>query len=311
MSESILLVEHKLRYSNSQPLAVKDVVESLLALNKLSVFFLPKALSDLSDADVIAAELFVEGFEEGSFIQKVLVKLVFKDDEEMNKFLDKVREGGRNIYRKLPGEGKPVLKAVAVTAVIGALVTVGAVYAISTKTPGASTSSINIVNSNFVVIGAESYEVSPERFAQVIEATAAVDKKKLAQASAKILAPAKKEEGATVELDGLTEMTVPNSTITEIPDEVDFEPFEIDQPHPDVDIEIRATDLDSSSKGWAAIIRGLVDRRVKLLFSDDVNPEDLAGKFKVRADVEVKFRMSAKSKKMEPVSITVTHIIKD
>ena len=34
------------------------------------------------------------------------------------------------------------------------------------------------------------------------------------------------------------------------------------------DVEIRATDLDSSSKGWAAIIRGLVDRRVKLVLDD-------------------------------------------
>ena len=204
-----------------------------------------------------------------------------------------------------------MLKAVAVTAVIGALVTVGAVYAISTKAPSNSSSSINIVNSNFVVIGAESYQISPQRFAEVIEATGAVDKKKLAQASTKILAPAKKEEGAVVELDGLKEMTVPNSTIVEMPDEVDFQPYEIDQPHPDVDIEIRATDLDSSDKGWAAIIRGLVDRRVKLLLDDGVRTEALAGKFKVRADVSIKYKMSAKSKKMEPVSITVERLIED
>ncbi|MNH42854.1 hypothetical protein D3C79_1046410 [compost metagenome] len=76
-------------------------------------------------------------------------------------------------------------------------------------------------------------------------------------------------------------------------------------------MEIRATDLDSLSRGWAAIIRGLVDRRVKLVLDEGVDPQSLAGKFKVRADVIVKFRMSAKTKKMEPVSITVQRIIED
>lgn len=312
MSEFTLLIEHSVKYTNEQPLAVKDVIESLSALNKVSVYFLPQALAELTDTAIVSAELLVEGFQQGSFVEDVLVKLFFKDEEEMNKFLERIREGGRNVYRNLPGEGRPVLKnAVAVTCVIGALVTAGAIYAISTKETQPSAVTLNITDSNFVVIGAESYQISPDQFVKVIEKVGGTDKKKLAQAAVKIIAPAKKEEGAAVVMDQNEKLSIPASTVKEVPDNVDFEPYETDQRHPDVDIEIRATDLDSASKGWAAIIRGLIDRRVKLLFDDGVNPEALAGKFKVRADVSVKYKMSAKTKKLEPVSITVEKLIED
>lgn len=311
MSDFVLLVEHSVKYTNKQPLTVQDVIDSLAALEKVSVHFLPEALSQLTGAGIMSAELLVEGFQQGSFIEDTLIKLVFKNQAELDKFLDKVREGGKNVYRKLPGNGSPVLKgAVAVTCVVGALVAAGAAWAIINKAPPSpSPVSLNINNSNFVVIGAESYAMSPEKFAEVIEKVGATDKKKLAQAAVKIIAPAKKEEGATVVMSEDENLSIPEETVREIPDVVEFEPFEIDEPHPDADVEIRATDLDSSSKGWAAIIRGLVDRRVKLILEEGVDPQSLAGKFKVRADVVVKFRMSAKTKKMEPVSITVQRMI--
>lgn len=313
MSEFVLLVEHSVKYTNKQPLAVQDVIDSLSALEKVSVYFLPEALSQLTGAGIMSAELLIEGFQHGSFIEDTLIKLVFKSPEEMDKFLDKVREGGKNVYRNLPGNGSPVLKgAVAVTCVVGALVAAGAAWAIINKAPASpSPVTLNITNSNFVVIGAESYAISPEKFAEVIEKVGATDKKKLAQAAVKIIAPAKKEEGATVVMSQDENLAIPVETVKAIPDTVEFEPFEIDEPHPDADVEIRATDLDSSSKGWAAIIRGLVDRRVKLVLEDGVDPQSLAGKFKVRADVIVKFRMSAKTKKMEPVSITVQKMIEN
>ncbi|MCE0778894.1 hypothetical protein [Pseudomonas sp. NMI542_15] len=313
MSEFVLLVEHSVKYTNKQPLAVQDVIDSLSALEKVSVHFLPEALSQLTGAGVMSAELLIEGFQHGSFIEDTLVKLIFKNKEEMDKFLDKVREGGRNVYRNLPGNGSPVLKgAVAVTCVIGALVAAGAGWAIINKSPPApSPISLSITDSSFVIIGAESYAISPEKFADVIEKVGSTDKKKLAQAAVKIIAPAKKEDGATVVMSQDDKLAIPIETVKNTPDAVEFEPFEIDEPHPDADVEIRATDLDSLSRGWAAIIRGLVDRRVKLVLDEGVDPQSLAGKFKVRADVIVKFRMSAKTKKMEPVSITVQRIIED
>lgn len=313
MSEFVLLVEHSVKYTNKQPLAVQDVIDSLSALEKVSVHFLPEALSQLTGAGVISAELLIEGFQHGSFIEDTLVKLIFKNKEEMDKFLDKVREGGRNVYRNLPGNGSPVLKgAVAVTCVIGALVAAGAGWAIINKSPPApSPVSLSITDSSFVIIGAESYAISPEKFADVIEKVGSTDKKKLAQAAVKIIAPAKKEDGATVVMSQDDKLAIPIETVKNTPDAVEFEPFEIDEPHPDADVEIRATDLDSLNRGWAAIIRGLVDRRVKLVLDEGVDPQSLAGKFKVRADVIVKFRMSAKTKKMEPVSITVQRIIED
>ncbi len=307
-----VLIEHSVKYTNKLPLSVQDVIQSLAALEKVSVHFLPQALSELTGAGVMSAEVLVEGFQQGSFIEDTIVRLVFKDKENMNKFIDKVREKGVYAYRKLPGNGKPVLKAIAVSSVIGALVATGAIYAItSTNKEAAPALNLNISDSTFVVIGAESYSMSPEKFAEVIDKVGSTDKKKLAQAAVKIIAPAKKEEGATVAMTQEGSLALPPETVKATPNSVDFDPFEIDQPHPDADVEIRATDLDSSSRGWAAIIRGVVDRRVKLILDPGVDPQDVGGKFKLRADVIVKFRMSSKTNKMEPVSITIQKVIED
>lgn len=310
MSEATLLIEHTIKYTNSKPLTVREVVDSLQALEKISIHFLPSTLSALSNSDIVSAELFVEGFEEGSFIEKVLVRLAFRDEQELEKFLDSSREKLRDIYKRIPGEDYPVMKGVVVvSAALGALIAVGAVWAISTTKEVPPASVITLTDNTIIIIGAKSYGQSPEDFLKIVEGVAGHDKKKLAQQSAKILAPAKSEEGASVVLDGNESLTFDNDVVKATPATVDFDPFEITDPHSDVDLEIRATDLDSLNRGWAAIIPGLVERRVKLKLGENIQPDDLAGKFKVRADVEILYRMNNRTKKMEPVQITAIELI--
>ncbi|WP_439861620.1 hypothetical protein [Pseudomonas sp. MBLB4136] len=312
MSEVSLLVEHTLKYTNSKPLTVREVVDSLQALEKVSVHFLPSTLSALSNADIVSAELYVEGLEEGSFIEKVLVKLFFRDEQELEKFLDSSREKLRDIYKRAPGGDYPVMKGVVVvSAALGTLILVGAAWAIATTNEAPPASVTTLTDNTIIIIGAESYGKNPQDFLQIIEGVAGHDKKKLAQQSAKIIAPAKSEEGATVVLDDNESLKVDTDVVKAIPDTVDFDPFEITDPHSDVDLEIRATDLDSLQRGWAAIIPGLVERRVKLKLGENIQPEDLAGKFKVRADVEILYRMSNRTKKMEPVQITAIELISE
>lgn len=203
--------------------------------------------------------------------------------------------------------------AIAISAVLGALIAVGAVWAIGTA-PAAGTTPVTtttLTDNTIIIIGAESYGQKPEDFLKIVEGVASYDKKKLAQQSAKIIAPAKSEEGATVIIDGNSALTFNEEMVKAVPDTVDFEPFEMTDPHSDVDLEIRATDLDSLQRGWAAIIPGLVERRVKLVLGEKVQPEALAGRFKVRADVEILYRMNKRTKKMVPVQITAVELIPD
>ena len=55
-------------------------------------------------------------------------------------------------------------------------------------------------------------------------------------------------------------------------------------------MQIRATDLDSVRRGWAAVIPIFGDRRVKVHLEMNVPPEKLAGKKAVRADLTVVFK---------------------
>lgn len=92
-----------------------------------------------------------------------------------------------------------------------------------------------------MVIGAESYAISPEKFAKVIEKVGSPDKKNLVQATAEVIAPAKKEDGATIAMSQNESLSVPVKTVRKMPDPVEFELLEIDEPHPDADVEFRAT----------------------------------------------------------------------
>lgn len=310
MTEKSLYFEHTLTYTNSAPLSVQDVVDSLQALEKLSKQFLPQALSSLSGTYVISAELYVEGFEAGSFIERVLIKLFFKDEDGLNNFLAKARESAISTYRSLPGEGHPVFKAVAVSATVGALVAVGASYAIQTTGNHSPSNITTLTDNTIIIIGAEAYSQSPDAFLSIIDTTASADKKSAAKQAASILAPAKKEVGATLIMNESDQLTFDAAVISATPSTVDFEAYESVKPYSDVDLEIRATDLDSTKRGWAGVISGIVDRRVKLSLDPGIDPMILAGKQKVRADVEVTYRLN-KQKQMNPVQINITDIIQE
>ncbi|MCG9093983.1 hypothetical protein [Laribacter hongkongensis] len=89
--------------------------------------------------------------------------------------------------------------------------------------------------------------------------------------------------------------------------EIDVQPHEA--LYPDVDLHIRATNLDSHSTGWAALIPGLIEKRVKMVLDDGVDPREVAGKFTVRANVIVHSKPQGKGQNLTPYKITVVKIV--
>ena len=77
--------------------------------------------------------------------------------------------------------------------------------------------------------------------------------------------------------------SIPSTVIPDEPDETldDFE---------GVELEIRATDLDSLKRGWAARLPSISDRRMPLQIDGGVDTSKLAGGKAVKGDVTVVFR---------------------
>lgn len=302
--EYALFVEHEVKYTNENPVPVRDVVAALLALEKISGTYLPRTLNALVGVEVKRAEILVEGIEHGSLIEKVLVKLVFGDEEHMNEFLDKIRDGQiMDALRALSGGNRVNIPRVGV--LLGVLVALGVGYALVSK-DGDTHPAVNVI-----IIGAESYERSPEAFVDIVNAAVGHDKKKLAQNAADFIAPAKADPKGAVVLDGNSKLSFDHKIVQAMPRQVSPEPYESQTEYKDVDLEIRASDRDKSSTGWAGVVRDLFDRRVKLVLAPAVSAHDLANKFHVRADVIVVSRPDPKGNTLQPVQIYVERIIPD
>lgn len=299
--EVALFVEHEVKYTNAEAIPVRDVVTALLALERISSQFLPRTLNALAGVEVKHAELLVEGFEHGSLKEKVLIKLVFGDEAKLNDFLEKLHEGRvREAWQMLPGGHKVKLAIVGTT--VAVLLAVGTMYVLKPAAPA--------VDITIIQVGAEAYNKSPDQVVEIVRAAVGVDSKKLAQETAHFMAPAKNDPAGTIVLDGNAKLTIPADTVRAMPREVAADPYESTIEYKDVDLEIRASDRDSSARGWAGVVRDLFDRRVKLVLADGIEAHSLANRFHVRADVVVTSRPD-KAGKLVPAQIFVERIIPD
>lgn len=297
MAEFVLASTHEVYYSNRELVPIADIVESLQALERI-IKLCPRALEGATNVQIKRVEVFVDSLQSGSLLEKVVVKLVFGSEEALDAFLDKTREKVRQ-----PGMPRNVLIGAVVASVIG----YGAWLAATSQRSGGATITAN--NNVIVNIGAGQSGMSPDDFRAIIEA-AIPDKKELATQAVRFFKPARADLKASVTLDKDDALSFPPAVIAETPIKVDFDK-QADVKHlRDVDLQIRATNLDSLKQGWAGLIPGLIDRRVRLQLDPNVKPTDVAGRFQVRADVSVIYKLDRSGNQMIPDYILLREVIK-
>ena len=287
----VLYIEHTLVYSNKNPLPINDVIASLEAMRRVSATLLPSALSKLTSSKIKSIEVLVEGFEYGSFHESFWLQLVFSSERSMKRFQKAFRAADvAGMYKELPMGNKPVVKTVIVSSVIAALLTYGVVKFVGVNGTPAEKALVEANNNTVIMIGAEAYQADPAAFRGIIEAVGYAKQKQLAEDAAKVLAPAKNEPGAKLDFGGNLE--VPSTVVAAMPREVEFDTPEREQVFKNVLVDVRSTNRDSTSSGWAGRITGPVDSRVRLSLGPDVAIKDLAGKLEVQADVTVRYKLN-------------------
>lgn len=111
--------------------------------------------------------------------------------------------------------------------------------------------------------------------------------KALAQKASDFFLPAKIEAGTEISSDN--NLKISKEAISEVPSVLDIAKLEQSVSY-DLDaaeIEIHRSDLDEQKHGWRAIIKDVVDRKVRMELHTDISPKDLYGKTKLRGNVTV------------------------
>lgn len=273
---------YKITYHTEDPVPIPEVIDSLQSLDKIlrrTPRFLEAALPGIR---IIKTDVLIDKLESGSLKDSFIIRYLFEGDE---KNIEKFQE----VVDKLMANGSMVGKIVAFA--VGGMVMYGVMKALPS---GSTAPNINAYNNTIINVGGE-VGLESETFKSLLDATS--DKKSLARESVKALAPAKQDPKANITFEGYPQLTIPAQAVAEAPAQYEpIKPTEQELTYENVQILIRAFDADNREKGWAGIVPGVTDKRIKFRLEDTVNPEELVGKATTHADIRV-YQVYSKSKK--------------
>ncbi|HBG19298.1 MAG TPA: hypothetical protein DDY32_08505 [Desulfobulbaceae bacterium] len=287
-----LTSNHQIYYSNKQLLPLSDVAESLMALEKLikqSPHTIEKFFPGLKIYDV---EVYLNELQSGSLWEDIVVKFIFGSQAKFDEVIASTRE---KIGLKYLID-KPKL----LSAILLALLLYGGYKALASN-PNSSPQSIqNIqINNNIVVqAGAELAEMEPEEFQFIIEDS--VDRNgSIAKNAIKFVKPAKRDPSASITFDDTANLSISPEAVSAMPGYLEDEiPEETIQEFQNIEISIRATDLDHKRSGWGAVIPSISDRRTRLQLDPTIDTEMLIERRKVVGEVTAVFRYTEEGEKI-------------
>lgn len=297
-TEFVLEIAHRVHYTNRDPVPIAEIAASLLALERI-LLRAPKAFSLMTNVPIEGAAVFVDDIQTGSLIEDVVVKLFFRDQAGLDAFLKKINEQ--------MGQ-KKVTRNVLLGAIILSILGYGLYSAAKAMASSEAAKVINVNNNVIINIGAHESGLPPEQLEKIISAVIS-DKKANARDAIDFVRPAKRDPEATISMEDKAALTIPREVIAKSPSNLVLEVEPNEKFTPDVDLHVRATNLDSSSSGWAGLVPMVVDRRVKLVLADGVDPKKVAGKFTVRADVILHSKPQGAKQEMSIYQITLVRLI--
>lgn len=296
-NDYVLESTHNFFFNCKEAVPAHEVASSLLALERI-IKASQRAIEGVTNVEIDGIEVFVNKIETGSLIEDVIVKVFFRDRESLDKFLEKTGDAIRK-----PGMPRNILIGATIATVIGA----GALFAAKVGNPAGQTT-INANNNVIINLGAGQVDLTPEVFSAIVE-TAISDKKALAKDTVQFFGPARADSRSEIVIDGNQQTKFDAQFIAATPQVVKIDKQEKVEQLLDVDLQIRAMDLDSGARGWAAVIPGKVERRVRLKLDAGIRPEDVAKKLSMRADVAIYYRLDKDGRKLKPDYILLTQII--
>lgn len=280
-----LVTGQSIYYSNKHHLPLEDVAESLLALKSL-IEATPDVLERLSPGlHIQKVQVFVNEIKSGSLWEDLVVRFLWGNQEKLGEEVDRLR--------KEFNVDSLVSNRALVGAIIGALIMGGGLYVLN-KLHGSEDQKQTLQNTQnvFIINGASLAGVTPEEFKAAIDAVVR-GKENLPKDAVKVVRPAKREPHTSILLNRgePAPNAIPAPAVEAMPRNIPEEDrVESLEDFLGVEIELRAIDLDSMKRGWAAVVPSVDARRTKMHLDALLNPAELIGKTKVVGDITVLFK---------------------
>ena len=290
-SDTRLSIPLQIYFNNKNTVHIPDIIKSLEGIDAISKQFYA-ILNEVLDVEIKSSSASIINLEAGSWFEDFFIDLNFENKEELSKLLNKF------------GKEHPVLKNI-INSVFLAVVLYGLYTAVVNK--GGETT--NIEANNNVIININQPGLTGQEIKSIID-SATIDKKALAKASLKLIAPAKSDKNASInfkvsdEDDAVSYQITPGAvaeTPTTYEDVVEEKILHIDN----ASVSIRATDLDKRSQGWGGIIEG-IDKRLPITIAPNVDINKLKDTTKV--DVSIVYKKRSNDTNLSPVRIYIEKI---
>ncbi|OCY22744.1 hypothetical protein [Acinetobacter pittii] len=295
MDKTYVDVPFEMYYDTKDGIPIEDAIEQLKALNKI-IGKQAAVVSSVANATIERTEIFVNELIEGSWQEKLCIRLFFKSEEDYEKF----KNAAGNV------DMKDWIKVVLAMG-FGAFM----LYSIQQMQPKKEEKPqihVEINNNSGVVSLGKSIDLSEEQINKVLEKNSKPNKADK-QAALDVMNPAKNGGATQVKMAGYEQLTIPQSEFKSLPDEVPSqEGTERETNHSNTDIYIYASDRDKSNLGWAGIVPDLFENRVKFELAEGVNPNTLHGQRKVKADIVVHEKYNAAQKAYKPYKVTILKV---
>ena len=287
-----LITKHQLFYSNKEFIPLSEIAESLLALEKLIKQSPSTIESFFPGLKIYQIEVYLNELQSGSLWEDIVIKFIFGNQEKFDEVISNSRE---KLGIKYLADHPKLLSAILL-----ALLLTGGHKALKAnpETIPQHLQTIEITNNIVINTGAELSEMKPEEFKRII--TDSVNKNaSFTKNAIKIVKPAKREKNASITFDDTPSLTIPPEAVLAMPGFVDNEtPAETIQEFNEVEVLIRATDLDHKRTGWGAVIPSISDKRTRLQLAPSINPETLTQKRNFTGDVTVVFKYNDEGMKI-------------
>ncbi|GAW67969.1 hypothetical protein GPEL0_01r4081 [Geoanaerobacter pelophilus] len=276
-----LSVTQNIYYSSEKKIQLTQVAESLLALERI-ICRTPAALEKLfPDTQIEKVYVYIDKLESGSIYEDIVVKFVFGSQENLDDFILK----SRNACGMETLDKKPILKLLILSTIL-----FGGVYAASYF--GSSKESKTVIQNQYnyaIKLGSELSGTSVEQFKDIIESSVS-SRSSLAKDTTKFIRPAKFDKKSFIYFDIEKEVFIPPEVIRAVPASLREDiSDEYLKDFTNVEVSIRAIDLDSFKRGWAVVIDVISDKRIPLQLDNDINPESLIGLRSFNGDVTVMY----------------------
>ena len=289
-----LTLEQRIHYSNKNLVPLQEIAESLLGLEGI-IRKSPAVLNRIfPETSIRAVDVYLSEIKSGSLYEDVIVKFVFGSQEKLDETIEKARQ--KMGVARLMDNNNGLSVLILCMMMTGGLFYIGA-------TSKAPQTQIEANTTNIINISAEALKTDPKELRRIIESVVMEDRKEIANNAVKFIKPAKRDPEATITFNENDQLRILASAIKEMPTVVKSLPSKKTiREYEDVEIEIRATDLDSYKRGWAAKIPTIGKKRIKLHLDIDVDVGYVMTHPELRGDIAVQFEENKDGKKVPKIA---------